>query len=334
MKDNVIHMVKAAFHSQFKIAMENRGVSAEHYFKKVNLPSEVNHPEDQLPLKPFFHLINVVAINESMPDFGSYVAQTTPWHKVSSLGPLIQNSKILKTLLEKFCEVSSSQSSVVEFALVDKGSNFEFCYSDSPIHTGDIQMELYRITSMIQLVQLATGNKWRPEKIRLNMPFNSAVNSCPLIKKSDITFSQEDSTISILTSLLQLPIHIDIPVIAIPVDRNITVINEELPNAIREIVKTYSFNKNISIEEVANIADISVRTLQRRLTDSGMKFNDLLNESRFDHAKEKLKDMQVPIKDIAKSLGYSDAAHFTRAFHQWSGVSPTEYKKKVDENRK
>ena len=333
MKDNVIHMVKAAFHSQFKLAMENRCISAEHYFKKVNLPSEVNDPEGQLPLKPFFQLINIVAINENMPDFGSHVAQTTPWHKVTSLGPLIRSSKFLKELLINFCEIASSQSSVVEFTLVDNGSHFEFCYSDSPIHKGDIQMELYRITSMIQLVRLATGNEWRPEKIRLNMPYNPAVNSCPILTKSDITFSQEDSTISIPVGLLHLPIHMDIPAIVNPVDRNITDINIEFPNTIRQIIKTYSLNKNISIEEIANIADMSVRTLQRRLTDSGLKFSDLLNESRFDHAKEKLKDMQVSIKDIAKSLGYSDAAHFTRAFNSWSGTSPTDFRRGLAEKK-
>lgn len=194
-------------------------------------------------------------------------------------------------------------------------------------------MELYRITSMIQLVQLATGNKWRPEKICLNIPYNSAVNSCPLLTKSDITFAQENSTISIQAGLLQLPIYIDIPVIANPGDRNITDINKELPNAIRQIIKTYSSNKNISIEEIANIADMSVRTLQRRLAESNLKFHDLLNESRFIHAKQKLQDTGMSIKDIADILGYSDAAHFTRAFHNWSGISPTEFRKGIAENR-
>ena len=331
MKDNVIHMVKAAFHSQFKLAMENRGISADSYFKKVSLLTEISDPEGQLPLKPFFQLINIVAINEDMPDFGSYVAQTTPWHKVSSLGPLIRNSKYLKDLLINFCEIASSQSTVVEFTLVDNGSHFEFCYSDSPIHKGDIQMELYRITSMIQLVQLATGNQWRPEKIRLNMPYNPAVNSCPLLTKSDITFSQEDSTISIQGGLLQLPVHIDIPAIVNHLDRNITDINKEFPHAIRQIIITYSLNKNISIEEVASIADVSIRTLQRRLTDNNLKFNELLNEAKFKHARERLHDRSLSIKEIAETLGYSDTAHFTRAFHCWSGISPTAFRKGLAE---
>ena len=320
-------MVKAAFHSQFKLAMENRGIAADSYFKKVNLPTEISDPEGQLPVKPFFQLINIVAINEDMPDFGSYVAQTTPWHKVSSLGPLIKNSKHLEDLLINFCKIATSQSSVVEFTLVDNGSAFEFCYSDSPIHKGDIQMELYRITSMIQLVQLATGNEWRPEKRRLNMQQNSAINSCPLLTESDISFSQEDSTISIQSGLLQLPVHIDIPATVNPVDREISEINKEFPDAIRQIIKTYSINKNISIEEVANIVDISVRTLQRRLAENNLTFNELHNEAKFVHARERLHDRSVSIKEIAKTLGYSDTAHFTRAFHHWSGLSPSDYRK-------
>jgi len=71
------------------------------------------------------------------------------------------------------------------------------------------------------------------------------------------------------------------------------------------------------------------RTLQRRLTDNGLKFNELISEAKFGHAKDKLRDIQSPISEIAESLGYSDSAHFTRAFHRWSGVSPSEFRKKL-----
>ena len=74
---------------------------------------------------------------------------------------------------------------------------------------------------------------------------------------------------------------------------------------------------------------MSARTLQRRLTDNGLKFNELINEAKFAHAKDKLQDVQVPISQVAESLGYSDAAHFTRAFHRWSGGSPTTYRKNI-----
>lgn len=326
MEKKNIHLVKAAFHSQFKTAMESCGVSADYYFKKVNLPTEVSDTESLLPLKPFYHLIHIVAVNENIPDFGSRIAQITPWHKVLSLGPLIQNSTDLKNLLETFCEIGSSQSSPVVFKLIDEDSHFSFCYTNTLFYKGDIQMELYRITSMIQLVQLAAGAAWRPETICLIMPKTEAVDACPLLTQSEIRFSQPVSTISIPADLLQLPVHIDIPERIKTENNKQANLNIEFTKSIRQIINTYTLTKNISIEEVASITDMSVRTLQRRLTDCGLKFSELLNQARFDHAKEKLQDTQMPIIDIAKSLGYSDPAHFTRAFHRWSGVSPTEYR--------
>ncbi len=34
----------------------------------------------------------------------------------------------------------------------------------------------------------------------------------------------------------------------------------------------------------------------------------------------------IGIADIAKQLGYSDAAHFTPAFKNWTGISPRAYR--------
>jgi len=326
MNSENIHLVKAAFHAQFKTAMELCGVSSEYYFRQVNLPFKVSDPEAMLPLKPFFHLINRVAIDENMPGFGCFVAQSTPWHKVLSLGPLIANCKNLKELLEKFCEIASSQSSLVKFSLVNASSHFDFCYTDIPIYKGDIQMELYRITSMIQLVQLATGAQWSPANIRLIIPRTAAVHSCPLLTNSKISFSQPDSAISIAAGVLRLPVHLEIPKGNTRQRKNSATIDTDFAVSIRQIINTYTQTQLISIEDVARISDMSVRTLQRRLKKHGMKFTDLVNQAKFAHAKSMLRNKQMPIKEIAASLGYSESAHFTRAFRRWSGLSPKKFR--------
>lgn len=326
MKDSTIHMVKSAFHTPFKVAMEACGVSADYYFKKVKLPTEVEDPESLLPTKPFFQLINMVAIDESLPGFGSIVAQTTPWHKIASLAPLIEQSKNLKELLETFCEIASQQSSHGTFSLIDNDSHFRFSYTGSPLVKGDIQMELYRITSMIQLTQLACDAQWRPDTINLNQPSSSVVEASPLLNSSKISFSKPDSSISIPGELLQLPVQLDIPKKRTTIKNADADENIDFTNSIRNIINTYSLTKNISIEETAEIAEMSVRTLQRRLSDHGLRFNELLSDAKFTHAKMKLKTTEMPIMDIARSLGYSDASHFTRAFHNWSGMSPTKYR--------
>ena len=326
MPERNIHLVKAAFHVQFKTAMDLRDIDSNYYFRKFNLPTEVTDPESLLPLKPFFHLINVVAINEKMPDFGSFVAQTTPWHKVLSLGPLIEKSDNLHELLQTFCEVAGGQASLVSFDLVDQGSHFDFCYVDKPLYNGDVQMELYRITSMIQLIHLATGPGWVPASIRLNMPESAVVKVCPMLARSDIHFSQADSAFPIPCELLSLPVRVDAPKVENHHKVSHPDISTEITSAIRQIINTYALATHVEIEDVAKLTDTSVRTLQRRLQSSGLKFNDLLSQAKSEHAKEMLTDTKVSIQDISESLGYSDPAHFTRAFRRWTGITPSKYR--------
>lgn len=326
MESDNIHLVKAAFKKQFEITMIKNGVSADNYFKKVKLPTVDIDPESLLPEKPFWHLINTVARDESIPDFGSLVAQTTPWHKVLSLAPLIHNSVSLKNLLETFCVVASSQSSAVCFTLTENDSHYSFSYTGMPLYKNDIQMELYRITSMIQLVQLSTGVEWFPEHIQFIMNNNSVIKKCTFIKNSEITFSNKTSTISIEKHFLHLPVNIDIPNSLKTHNNNTYDIETDFVNSIRQIMSVYVLDHHCTIEEIASLSDISVRTLQRRLAKYDLKFNDLLNQSRFIAAKEKLNGTEIHINEIAESLGYSDAANFSRAFHRWAGVAPSEYR--------
>ena len=79
-------------------------------------------------------------------------------------------------------------------------------------------------------------------------------------------------------------------------------------------------------ERVAKRLKISARTLQRRLNDWGVTFEELVDEYRRDRAFRLLRRADHSILEIAYSLGYSDPAHFTRAFKRWTGASPRTYR--------
>jgi AraC-like DNA-binding protein len=79
-------------------------------------------------------------------------------------------------------------------------------------------------------------------------------------------------------------------------------------------------------ERVARRLKISARTLQRRLNDWGVTFEELVDEYRRDRAHTLLRRRDHSILEIAYSLGYSDPAHFTRAFKRWTGISPRSYR--------
>lgn len=87
---------------------------------------------------------------------------------------------------------------------------------------------------------------------------------------------------------------------------------------------------------IANVAErlsMNVRTLQRCLGDEGRVFRDLLGECRLRHAARALTAGRLSIAAIAKQLGYSDSAHFARAFRAWTGLTPSGYQQEIARKR-
>jgi len=80
---------------------------------------------------------------------------------------------------------------------------------------------------------------------------------------------------------------------------------------------------------MAKAVNIPVLSIQRRLKQHGITFNKLLNQAKFDLAKNKLRNSSLLITEITFQLGYTDAAHFTRAFRRWAGASPREYRQQT-----
>ena len=321
-----IHLVRAAFQRQFSETMRANGIDAEKYYRRVHLPTtDFDDPESLLPEKPFWRLVNLVAKNENIADFGVQVATAFPWHSIVSLGPLISECDTLGELIVTFCKIASSQSSHVQFDLESLNGYFWFAANGTPLIRNDIQMELYRVTCMIQLIQLATGSGWRPENVRLAMPGMNLMDACPLIKRATIDFSCGQTAVEIPDIALNLPVRLKIPTTR--VNLNNYDIDANFIDSIRLILEIYIAHDECKIDAIAKAIDMPGRTLQRRLKASGTSFNELLGEIRFKLARTKLESNAWSIRDISTGLGYSDDAHFVRAFKRWSGMTPGEFRK-------
>ena len=78
---------------------------------------------------------------------------------------------------------------------------------------------------------------------------------------------------------------------------------------------------------VAHAVHMSPRTLQRRLHGAGLTFVGVVQQARCAVARGMLRDPDRKISDIARALGYSDPAHFTRAFNRWTGITPRDFRR-------
>jgi AraC-like DNA-binding protein len=83
-----------------------------------------------------------------------------------------------------------------------------------------------------------------------------------------------------------------------------------------------------SLEAVAAALELAPRTLQRRLRDEGLNFKQVLDSLRRDLALVYLADASLSSLDIALLLGYAEQSSFTRACKDWTGNTPTEYRRR------
>jgi AraC-like DNA-binding protein len=80
------------------------------------------------------------------------------------------------------------------------------------------------------------------------------------------------------------------------------------------------------LEEVAANLNLSVRSLQRRLREEGVNFQEVAESVRKTIALRYLEKGGHQVKEIAAMLGYNDIGAFTRAFKRWTGKTPSEHR--------
>jgi AraC-like DNA-binding protein len=101
---------------------------------------------------------------------------------------------------------------------------------------------------------------------------------------------------------------------------------ESLKHRVRTTVKTLLAGRRPSLRDVARQTGMSARTLQRRLGESGVTFQEILEEARRELARHYLGETRMELVETAYLLGYEDSNSFFRAFHQWEGTTPGEWR--------
>lgn len=107
-------------------------------------------------------------------------------------------------------------------------------------------------------------------------------------------------------------------------------LEERQPRPIAEkvvwILKRRMSGGRLDLETIAGELGVSERTLQRRITEAGTSYQHLVTEARQALAREYLADVSLELKEVASLLGYSDQNSFFRAFRQWEGATPSEWR--------
>lgn len=326
----MIPLVKTRYATPFVTKVIETTGSSGRLFRQSGLTEALlDNPEARIPIHQFANLVRQSVIVSDNWDMGWYAARSLTLNDYGELGIRLLGTQILADRIRWFCRLAGQEYSLADFKMERVSDGLKF--SRGPIAGDDIerrQTELYILFMMMDTLRGVLGSTWSASRIFLQTFPKDSLDSLLAGMTRDVRFDQKETAIFIQTADLA---------------SNLTGFSEpdgldtdsgpgerpgcQMVQDVEDLILTYLSDPRLSQSFLSDISGLHPRQLQRLLQASGTNFRDLLKQKRMELAIEMLKDPGVQISEISGVLGYSEHAHFTRAFKELTGVSPRQFRK-------
>ena len=188
------------------------------------------------------------------------------------------------------------------------------------------------ITGWVALARdLTNQSSIGPSEIYFGHPCQSSPKPYQEYFQCAVTFDYDYHGIRVPKAMLRIPFHKHDPeihqLLCAKANSMINNLAERLPV---EIVSKFIMNQlPIGVPEIDDAAQhlqLSVRTLQRKLSEHQLTFSGLIDTIRKDLALSYLSNTNTKIVYISQMLGFSEQSAFQRAFKRWTQQTPKQFR--------
>lgn len=237
--------------------------------------------------------------------------------------------------LEALAALSRSEDSALEMSIRREGSDFRVHCNMAGLdrHPFVCLAEWLNLQAIISVVRSVVGPFWHPKEMcfvtsgRLPRAVSSSFpNTRILLDQLHTSIVIESIYLAKPTNTFGAPEPDQTSAMALEKDLQDGSGSWGFVYLLRKMIQPYLGEGSPAVAFAAEMAGISTRTLQRRLTQSGSSYTQILQEARFELACMRLNDPGLKVIDVAMMAGYESPQHFTRAFRRFTGATPTVYR--------
>ena len=115
---------------------------------------------------------------------------------------------------------------------------------------------------------------------------------------------------------------------SIPCVKQKTLDIQDVNSVVKAAVKyiDFNFHQKLTLDDIAKISGFSKYHFARQFKlVTGMTVVSYINMIRCQHAKNLIAKERLSIQQVAEHCGYENASYFSRVFHKYVGLLPSEY---------
>jgi len=191
----------------------------------------------------------------------------------------------------------------------------------------------YVLAAVFLRTRIATNQRFPLMRVEFSHPRPEDIREHERIFECPVRFGADACRLVIAREVWDTPRTGGNPDLFAVLDSHARMLLHRIPNRpgivdrVRAAIEAELRGGNPKLESIAKQLAMSPRTLQRRLREEGVVFNDMLDSLRFQAAKSYLAQRDVAGTEVAYLLGFAELSSFHRAFRRWSGRTPTEYRR-------
>jgi AraC-like DNA-binding protein len=181
--------------------------------------------------------------------------------------------------------------------------------------------QAYQLAVMVELIRFCIGRSWSPGKIGIEA------------KRAPGRLRDWYPGTRILTGQPCGFVEVDCRVLHQRYGDRVVCPNEpslekprHLRAAVRNLIKAYMNDGPVTARKIAQLLDMSERTLFRQLRQQRSRFQLELDTARFEYAKDLIREHGLSCHQTAARVGVADAGNFSRMFRRIGGLSPSQYR--------
>jgi len=315
-------------------ALDSYGLDSEKIFHDAGIElKEVTSPDARLPVSNVQKVWRYAAENTD-DYFGFIVSGFLTPASFQALGYALWSSSTVKECIERFIRYRCVISHRFFCELLEEDEYYRVTMVDER----SLKSEITNDTGLSYLIRVARQldePSFSPLSVRVMRDENDSSGKLEDFYRANIEYSSSDCALLFPKSTLEKPLRHGNPMLASQQDAMVEryiaewgLISEYMMRVKSRIHQLLNVG-HASIEQVADGMNITVRTLQRRLSAEQSSYKQLLDEVRHQLAMEFIKDPAANATEIAFRLGFSDSGSFGRTFKRWTNQSFSEYRSDI-----
>lgn len=314
-------------------ALERAGVDRAAVFASVNMPDEAPDPQarrDNSTQRRFWRAAERLSGD---PDIGLHVGSCMPPFRGQVLEYLFLSSRTFGEGLSHALRYLPLLTDALRFELRVDGTTAVVSGLSHPVrHYLECAISVF-----LSFFRHVTEDKFRAIEITLEYAQGAPASEYERVYGAPVRLGAAEGALRFDAALLDRASPAAEPLLlamheAHVAQRLAELNRRDIIGRIERVLGKLIEGGDISLDAVAQALDRKPRSLRADLTLAGTNFNDVVARYRERLARRLLSRTSESIDQIVYLTGFSEPSAFTRAFKRWTGETPTDYRRRKQED--